>query len=112
MGITNSNMLEGSRSIPEFGSIGKNFSEDVLKIEISGPSRPHFSITDVPGVFHSCTVNLTEAEKDQVTNMVSYYMTPKRSIIMCVSYRLNGSPSHLLTFLVLWQLQRTILQDN
>lgn len=31
----------------------KRFSEDVLKIEISGPDQYHLSVVDVPGLFHS-----------------------------------------------------------
>lgn len=59
-----------------------NFSSDVLKIEISGPTRSHFSIIDVPGVFQSRTKNLTEEEKIGVKEMVSSYMESPQSIIM------------------------------
>ncbi|KAL9011069.1 MAG: hypothetical protein Q9173_004056 [Seirophora scorigena] len=30
---------------------GRNFSSDVLKVEISGPDRSDFSTSDVPGIF-------------------------------------------------------------
>ena len=62
----------------------RNFSDDVLKIEISGPDRSHFSILDVPGIFQSLTKDLTEKEKFGVKHMVMSYMAPKQSIIMCV----------------------------
>lgn len=29
------------------------FSDDVLKIELSGPKHQHLSVVDVPGLFHS-----------------------------------------------------------
>jgi hypothetical protein len=29
------------------------FGDDVLKIELCGPDRPHFSVVDVPGLFQS-----------------------------------------------------------
>jgi hypothetical protein len=32
---------------------GARFSDDVLKIELCGPERPHFSVVDVPGLFQS-----------------------------------------------------------
>jgi hypothetical protein len=32
---------------------GARFSDDVLKIELCGPARPHFSVVDVPGLFQS-----------------------------------------------------------
>lgn len=34
-------------------SAGARFSDDVLKIELSGPEKPHFSVVDVPGLFQS-----------------------------------------------------------
>ncbi|KAL9056790.1 MAG: hypothetical protein Q9206_002619 [Seirophora lacunosa] len=63
---------------------GRNFSSDVLKVEISGPDRSYFSILDVPGIFQSLTKGLTSSEKDGVRNMVASYMKPKHSIIMIV----------------------------
>lgn len=32
---------------------GERFSDDVLKIELCGPRRSHFSVVDVPGLFQS-----------------------------------------------------------
>lgn len=62
----------------------RNFSDDVLKIEISGTDRSHFSILDVPGVFQSLTKDLTDQEKDGVRAMVTSYIASKQSIIMYV----------------------------
>lgn len=31
----------------------KRFSDDILRIEISGPLQRHLSVVDVPGLFHS-----------------------------------------------------------
>ena len=31
----------------------KSFSDDVLKIELSGPDYEHFSVVDLPGLFRS-----------------------------------------------------------
>ncbi len=33
--------------------LDNRFSNDVLKIEISGPKQHHLSFVDVPGLFHS-----------------------------------------------------------
>ena len=33
----------------------KAFSEDILKIEISGPTQEHFTVIDVPGIFRVAT---------------------------------------------------------
>lgn len=37
----------------------KRFSDDILKIELSGPDHHHLSVVDVPGLFHS-TRNLSQ----------------------------------------------------
>ncbi|KAL9041562.1 MAG: hypothetical protein Q9214_004065 [Letrouitia sp. 1 TL-2023] len=63
----------------------KNFSRDVLKVEISGPNRSYFSILDVPGVFQSATHDVTRDERDGVREMVASYMAPKQSVIICVA---------------------------
>ena len=60
----------------------RNFSNDVLKIEISGPTRSHFSIVDVPGIFQSVTKDLTKEEMSGVRSMVESYIKPKESVIM------------------------------
>lgn len=33
--------------------VEKRFSDDILKIELSGPDHRHLSVVDVPGLFHS-----------------------------------------------------------
>lgn len=34
-------------------NLAKRFSDDILRIEISGPDQHHLSVVDVPGLFHS-----------------------------------------------------------
>ena len=34
-------------------NLTKRFSDDILKIELSGPEHHHLSVVDVPGLFHS-----------------------------------------------------------
>lgn len=36
-------------------NLEKRFSDDILRIEISGPDQHHLSVVDVPGLFHSKT---------------------------------------------------------
>lgn len=60
------------------------FSDDVLRIEISGPDRPHLTIVDLPGVIHSATGVLTQTDVDIVHSMVKRYMADGRSIILAV----------------------------
>lgn len=60
----------------------KNFSSNVLKIELSGPGRSHFGILDLPGIFGAATRDVTEKERVGVDNMVMAYMKKRENIIM------------------------------
>ncbi|SMY28870.1 unnamed protein product [Zymoseptoria tritici ST99CH_1A5] len=61
------------------------FSNDVLRLEISGPDQEHLSVIDVPGIFKSTTEGVTtKADIALVRNMVKGYMDNPRSIILTV----------------------------
>lgn len=61
------------------------FSNDILKIELSGPSREHLSIIDVPGIFRTPTCGITTKEDIiLVRNMVKMYIQNPRTIILAV----------------------------
>ena len=46
------------------------FSTDVLRLEISGPSQPHLTIVDLPGLIHSENKLQTTADIQVVQSMV------------------------------------------
>lgn len=61
------------------------FSEDILRIEISGPDQPALTVIDVPGIFRTATPGLTtESDISLVTSMVKDYMKDSRTIILAV----------------------------
>ncbi|KAK8159293.1 interferon-induced GTP-binding protein Mx2 [Phyllosticta citrichinensis] len=65
------------------------FSQDILKIEISGPDQQHLTVIDVPGIFRVPTPGLTtESDIFLIENMVNSYMTNPRT--MSVSAILFG----------------------
>ncbi|KAJ0283632.1 hypothetical protein CBS470a_007247 [Colletotrichum nupharicola] len=59
----------------------KNFATQVLRIELSGPSRSHFSILDVPGLI-SNPVAVNEYEMKAVNKMIDDYMKQPANIVM------------------------------
>ena len=61
------------------------FSDNILKIELSGPDRQHLSFIDVPGIFRTPTEGVT-TKKDvtHVKNMVRSYIKDPRTIILAV----------------------------
>lgn len=61
------------------------FSNDVLKLKLSGPSREHLSIVDVPGIFRKTSEGrTTDADMRMVRHMVSGYMQNPRSVMLAV----------------------------
>ncbi|KAF3168204.1 hypothetical protein TWF225_008681 [Orbilia oligospora] len=62
----------------------KRFSNDILKIELSGPHHPHLTIVDVPGLFHNSTIYQTDEDKDLIRNLIQTYIKDPRTIIMAV----------------------------
>ncbi|KAL2795462.1 P-loop containing nucleoside triphosphate hydrolase protein [Aspergillus keveii] len=63
---------------------GKAFSNDVLRVEVSGPDRPHLTIVDLPGLIHSETKQQSAADVQLVQEVVRSYITEPRSIILAV----------------------------
>lgn len=64
---------------------GSVFSEDVLKIEICGPSVDYLTVIDVPGIFRTPTEGVTtEEDMAMVKNMVRWYIQDSRTVILAV----------------------------
>ncbi|KAF2137063.1 uncharacterized protein K452DRAFT_353671 [Aplosporella prunicola CBS 121167] len=63
----------------------RTFSSDVLRIEVTGPEKEHFSVIDVPGIFQNTGKgNVTKEDIIFVRNMVGGYMKNSRSIMLTV----------------------------
>jgi hypothetical protein len=48
-------LIDNAKRATAIGSFGRAFSKDLLRIEISGPDRPHLTIVNLPGLIHSET---------------------------------------------------------
>ena len=62
----------------------KSFSNDVLRIEFSGPTQPPLTLVDLPGLIHSAIGQQTSQDVALVHNLVSGYLQNPRSIILAV----------------------------
>ncbi|KAK7959186.1 uncharacterized protein PG986_004040 [Apiospora aurea] len=60
------------------------FSADVLRVEVSGPTQPHLTIVDLPGLFLAGNKDQSEADAKLVESLVLSYMKKPRSIILAV----------------------------
>ena len=50
----------------KFDNCPVRFSDDVLRIEVSGPNNHQFSVVDIPGIFHSEWHRLPYSESRQI----------------------------------------------
>ncbi|KAI4109497.1 MAG: hypothetical protein L6R37_000472 [Teloschistes peruensis] len=63
----------------------KSFSDDVLRIDVTGPDQQHLSVVDVPGIFRKVTEGVTTSiDMSNVRSMVERYMQNARCIILPV----------------------------
>ncbi|KAK7408699.1 hypothetical protein QQX98_009115 [Neonectria punicea] len=78
------NVIERAKAKMGIMTSGKAFSRDLLRIEISGPERPHLTIVDLPGLIHSENKHQSSSEVELIREMVQSYMKQRRSIILAV----------------------------
>ncbi|KAI0123379.1 P-loop containing nucleoside triphosphate hydrolase protein [Xylariales sp. AK1849] len=78
------NLIENAKSAMGISAHGKAFTRDLLRIEISGPDRPHLTIVDLPGLIHSQTKNQSASDVSLIQEVVEAYMKEPRSIILAV----------------------------
>lgn len=77
-------LIESAKVAMGISTHGKAFSKDLLRIEVSGPDRPHLTIVDLPGLIHSETKQQSASDVELVQDVVQTYMKEPRSIILAV----------------------------
>ncbi|KAH6869680.1 P-loop containing nucleoside triphosphate hydrolase protein, partial [Thelonectria olida] len=78
------NLIDRATTAMGITAIGKAFCNDLLRIEVNGPDRPHLTIVDLPGLIHSETKNQSAADVRMIKDVVQGYMKESRSIILAV----------------------------
>ncbi|KAJ5675982.1 Dynamin GTPase [Penicillium macrosclerotiorum] len=73
MGISENGILSNS-----------GFSDDVLKVEISGPDRPELTLVDLPGIYHSTSNDQNQDGIKVVQSLTESYIKSSRTIILAV----------------------------
>ena len=89
-------LIEKAKDAMGVTSNSSAFSTDVLRLEISGPSRPHLTIVDLPGLIHSENKLQTTADIELIQNMVYSYMANGRSIILAVVSAKNDYANQII----------------
>lgn len=77
-------LIENAKAAMGISTHGKAFSKDLLRIEVSGPDRPHLTIVDLPGLIHSETKQQSASDLELVQDVVQTSMKEPRSIILAV----------------------------
>ncbi|KAG5940486.1 hypothetical protein E4U60_000485 [Claviceps pazoutovae] len=62
----------------------KVFSTDVLRVELCGPTQPHLTMVDLPGLFRAGNRDQSVDDAETVRNLVLGYVRSPRSIILAV----------------------------
>lgn len=60
------------------------FSDDVLKIETSGPDKPELTLVDLPELYYPSSSEQNEQAIDNVQRLTGKHMKSSRSIILAV----------------------------
>ncbi|CAG5158443.1 uncharacterized protein ALTATR162_LOCUS5082 [Alternaria atra] len=75
----------------------KVFSSDILRLELSGPEKPHLTLVDLPGLFQAGSRSQSEEDSETVKSLVLSYMKNPRSIILAVVSAKNGFNNQSIT---------------
>lgn len=88
-------LIDAAKEVMDLGS--KAFSNDVLRVEISGPEQPHLTLVDLPGMIHAEGKQQTAEDVQLVSSLVRSYMANTRSIILAVVSAKNDHANQIVT---------------
>ena len=89
-------LIENAKAVMGISTHGKAFSKDLLRVEVSGPDRPHLTIVDLPGLIHSETRHQSASDVELVQDVVQAYMKEPRSIILAVVSAKNDAANQIV----------------
>lgn len=73
------------------------FRNDVLGVEVTGPSQPHLTLVDLPGLIHAENKQQSASDVELVSFLVQYYTASSRSIILAVVSAMNDYANQIVT---------------
>ena len=89
-------LIENAKAAMGISMHGRAFSKDLLRVEVSGPDRPHLTIVDLPGLVHSETKQQSASDVKLVQDVVQSYMKEPRSIILAVVSAKNDHANQIV----------------
>ena len=77
-------VVQGAKEEMGLMNSSKVFSADILRVELSGPTQPHLTMVDLPGLFKAGNREQSVGDAKTVKDLVLKYMKRPRSIILAV----------------------------
>ncbi|KAL6713034.1 hypothetical protein ACLMJK_009430 [Lecanora helva] len=90
-------VIDAATEAMGLGSGTKAFSEDVLRVEISGPEQSHLTLVDLPGLIHAEGRQQSAEDVKLVTSLVHSYMANTRSMILAIISAKNDRANQIVT---------------
>ncbi|KAL9048618.1 MAG: hypothetical protein Q9162_007626 [Coniocarpon cinnabarinum] len=90
-------IVEKAKETMGVGTDAKSFTEDVLRIELSGPNQAQLTLVDLPGLIQSESKQQTIADVQLVNDLVQSYMSNPRSVILAVVSAKNDYANQSVT---------------
>ncbi|KUI58055.1 Interferon-induced GTP-binding protein Mx [Cytospora mali] len=66
-------------------------ARDILSIEIQGPDRPQLTLVDIPGLVHSATKGVSDADVTMISDITDHYIKQPRTICLAVISATNDA---------------------
>lgn len=90
-------LIDSARDAIGIDAETRAFSDDVLRVELSGPQQPHLTLVDLPGVIHAENKQQSADDVTLVQKLVRKYMSSARSIILAVVSAKNDYANQIVT---------------
>ena len=90
-------LVNGARDAMGLDLDAPAFSTDILRVELSGPTQPHLTLVDLPGLFRAGSKLQSDDDATAVTSLVLSYMRKTRSIILAVVSAKNDFANQIVT---------------
>lgn len=91
------NLVNSAKSAMGLDGDARAFSNDILRVEVSGPNQPHLTLVDLPGLFSAGNKTQSDTDAQVVKSLVLSYMKKSRSIILAVVSAKNDFANQIVT---------------
>lgn len=90
-------LVDKAKNAMGLDSNAKAFSNDILRVEVSGPAQPHLTLVDLPGLFQAGNKAQSDTDAQIVKELVLTYMRKARSVILAVVSAKNDFANQIVT---------------